>query len=681
MPESTKVKKRRVMGRDHTEIASYINDELKRRQDTDWRRKHEARWAEVDRQISMEPPMTIKEDQEDSGDWHNAIQLGDLTDASETITADIMRLIFPTERKWFQPNIEMPIEGFDEDGRPIPTAPEVQRQENGILRSLMVQQHKDFGVRSRVKLALKEALHHGSVVATVDDQKMLKYEGGTTPKHLKAPVPEIHSMWNCYPDSSPIVQGTENFYNGSMIIVKYIPLQVALDMPGWINKDQLQETHKKNGKKLHEHIEIITYYGDIFLKRHDGNVLFPNRKTVISGPVFLESTLYRTAYSPVIYTGYERDDVRDPYYTSPIVKQAPTGLFISHMANKTMDAVDLKVKPPLQYDSTDNSLKANPPQIFPGARFGSRGGQGVDTIDVGDPTVGLAALQWAKQEIQEGTKVDAARKGISPGTEQTATEVINNEQRAEVREVEFATSFESGFLLPYLIMQHDLNLQGMEAYRFRNDEPHTPDFMRATRKDLRERAKEVIFEVTGSRTLLGEQERTQRFGQTTALAGQTELLAAQTDWQEVARQLWEDSKQKDPERFLRSSDRNEEVQAVTEQLTAQFQEQMNAVQQQVAQLQEQTQKATDEARTAKARAEQAQLQQQQANLRVEQEQTKNVTLSEQLKLTRDFERAEDRLQKLQLDIERRENQLEMRGNEQTEAAPNITDLLREVLKE
>ena len=647
------------MTRDHDEIAKYIEEELERRKQTDWRRKHEARWKEVDRQISMDPPAAIKEDKDNPDAWHNAIQLGDLTDASETITADILRLVFPTERKWFQPNIELKSGEIDPDtGREIPIEPEIQRGENGILRSFMVQQHKDFGVRGRVKLALKEVLHHGSVVATVDDQRMLKYEGGTKPKHLKAPVPEVHSMWNCYPDSSPSIQGTELFYGGSMIIVKSMPLSSALEMPGWINKDQLQSSWRDKKKGLHDHIEIIIFYGDIFLKRHDGNVLFPNRKTTVSANVFLESVVNKTAYSPVIYTGYERDDVRDPYFTSPIVKRAPMGLFITHMANNTMDAVDIAVKPPGQYDSTDNSLKANPPQVYPGAMFPSRGGQGVNFFDVGDPATGLAAMQWGKQELQEGTTVNATRKGVSPGTEQTATEVIQTEQRAEVREVEFSSSFEAGFMLPYLTMQHDYNLLGLEPYRFRNDEPHTPDFLRATKSDL---PKNVIFEVTGSRTILGEQERSQRFLQTATLVAQSEQTARETDWQEVTRQAWEDSKQKDPERFLRSSDRNEEVQLITAELTQQFEAQMQQVQQQVAQLQEQTQKATDEARKQTARAEQESLKAQKAQLQVEQEQTKNVTLSEQLKLTRDYERAEDRLQKLQLDIERRENALEQAG--------------------
>jgi len=715
MIESTKVKKRRVMSRDHDDIANFITRELKARQDTEWRRKHEARWREVDRQIAIEPPATVKEDKNDSGDWHNAIQLGDLTDASETITADILRLVFPTERKWFVPHVRLPSVGTDDDGDEIPHPPEVQRQANGVVRSFMVQQHKDFGVRGRVKLGLKEVLHHGSVVATVDEQRLVKFEGGAKPDHLTAPVPEIHSMWNCYPDSSPMIQGTELFYSGSMIIRKYISLQAALEMPGWINKNRLREAHK--GKKdLTDHIEIVTYYGDIFLKRHDGNILFPNRKTTVSGHVFLDSKVNATAYSPVIYTGYERDDVRDPYFTSPIVKRAPMGAFATKMANNTMDAVDLAVKPPGQYDSTDNSLKGNPPKIYPGAMFGSRGGQGVDFMQVGDPAAGLAGVQFAKQSLQggttvdatrqgvapikvgdsaaglagmqfakqsmqEGTTVDATRKGVSPGTEQTATEVQVTEQRAEVREVEFSSSFEAGFLLPYLIMQNDINREKLQPYRFYNDEPHTPDFMVATRKDV---PKQIVFEVTGSRTLLGEQERTQRFGQTAALASQNEILARETDWQEVARQLWEDSKQKDPERFLRSGARNEEIEAALAEAQQQFEAQMQQVQEQAAQLQEQAQKAADEARKQTVRAEQAALKSAKADLEKEQLQVKNTTLGEQLKLTKEMERAEDQLQRLQRDIEKREAQLQCKegeGSASGERGGRMLELVETILKE
>lgn len=651
MPVLTDIKKRRVMARDQRDIAQYITAEKERRAKTEWRRKHEERCAEVDRQIAMEAPRTINRtgQPEPEGSWHNAIQLGDLTDASETLTADTMRLSFPTERKFFVPHVKLEPIIDDRTGNPLPVPPSQQRAINGVVRSFMVQQHKDFGVRGRFKLAIKEILHHGSVVITVDEERLTKFEKGSRPAHIKAPVPRVHSMWNCFPDSSPVIQGTEIFYKGSMIIMEWIPLQDALERKDWINKDRLQEQNSK--KELYEHIEILTYYGDIFLKRQDGNVLFPNRKTVVSGEVFLESTINKTPYSNVIYTGYERDDVRNPYYTSPIVKRAPMGKFATHMANRTMDSVDLKVNPPISYDSLDNSFRGAGPQIYPGASIGSRGGLSVTTLDVGDPAVGLAAMQFAKQAMQEGTTVDATRKGVSPGTEQTATEVLKTEQRAEVREVEFTANVENELILPYLIMQHDLNKRGLESYDFYNDEPHTPDFMTFRRKDL---PKEIIFEVTGSRTLLGEQERNNRFAGTVQLASSSQQLSEQTDWQEVSRQLWEDAKQKDPERFLKSSDANAEIRAAVAQAEERFKATVEQIQQQTQQLQQAAQKAEDDRRSEEIKAERTTLQLEQQKLRTRELELQKTTLEEQLKLTKLVERAEDDLNKQREEIRDRE---------------------------
>ena len=629
---STEIKKRKVLSRDHTHIANYITGEKKRREDSEWRQKHMLRWAEVDRQIAMEAPEVV---QQDEGDWHNAIQLGDLTDASETITADALRMSMGD--KYFIPHVLVG-EGHVQ-GEPID--PTQQRSINGVIRNFMVQQQKDFGLRSRIKLGIKEILHHGSVVAVMGTQRMFKFEGGSSPRHLVAPAPTIYSMWNCYPDSSPYVMGTELFYKGSMIIEEWMPLQEALQVQGWINKDKLQEAHGK--RDLTDHISVLHYYGDIFLKRHDGNVLFPNRHTVVSGGVFLESTVNPTPYSPVIYMGYERDDIRDPYFTSPIVKRAPMGKFATHMANRTMDAVDIQVEPPVQYDSQDNTLRGKGPQLHPGAKIGTRGGTGIEVLDIGDPGIGLAALQWAKQQMQEGTTVDAIRKGVSPGTEQTATEIVRTEQRAEVREVEFASVLEEHLLLPILVMQHDINKRSLTTYEFYNDEPHTPDYMTMRKGDLPD---SIIFEVVGSRAILGEQERNNRFAQVVALASQNEFLAQTTDWLEVSRQMWNDSKQKDPERFVREEEEAEDPRLAA--LQQQAQEQMQQLQQQLQQAQQEGQKLNQQVQKLTTDNQKLQIDNRQGDLEKEQLQLEKATLREQLKLSREMESAEQKVRQ-QLD--------------------------------
>jgi hypothetical protein len=63
----------------------------------------------------------------------------------------------------------------------------------------------DFGLKARVKLSVKEALHHGGFVVTVEWEHQNKVYDGQGLQSLEAPVWVPHSMWNAYPDMSPSV--------------------------------------------------------------------------------------------------------------------------------------------------------------------------------------------------------------------------------------------------------------------------------------------------------------------------------------------------------------------------------------------------------------------------------------------------------------------------------------------
>jgi hypothetical protein len=87
----------------------------------------------------------------------------------------------------------------------------------------MSQQHADFGLKDRVELSIKEALHHGGFVAEIDWDTQEFVHEAVKVKSKSAPVWKPHSMWNCYPDPSPSVIGTNLFYDGSMFIESYVP--------------------------------------------------------------------------------------------------------------------------------------------------------------------------------------------------------------------------------------------------------------------------------------------------------------------------------------------------------------------------------------------------------------------------------------------------------------------------
>jgi hypothetical protein len=139
-------------------------------------------------------------------------------------------------------------------------------------------------------LSVKETLHHGGFVAEVEWQTMAKFHDGSKVETLGAPVWIPNSMWNCYPDSSPQVVGTDLFYRGSMIIKRNIS-QEAFKKGDFLNKEKVLKELSEG-----DDVELTVYYGNLFLPRKKKNGLFlPNRKTMISNDVVVFSSVNEMA--------------------------------------------------------------------------------------------------------------------------------------------------------------------------------------------------------------------------------------------------------------------------------------------------------------------------------------------------------------------------------------------------
>ena len=94
--------------RDYKKIEQYLKNELHDRKKSEFRTRAEARWKEVDRQVSMEEMQRVSRDGQDvEPGWHNVFELGELARASETITEDVIRIIFPEARGWFEAHSEL----------------------------------------------------------------------------------------------------------------------------------------------------------------------------------------------------------------------------------------------------------------------------------------------------------------------------------------------------------------------------------------------------------------------------------------------------------------------------------------------------------------------------------------------------------------------------------------------
>lgn len=569
------VKTRRVNKKDWEFVQTWVSQELDKRKKSQYRKRAEEIWREVDRQVSMEPMKATFLSGKQENTWHSAVELGELAKTSEIYSADFKRITFP--RKWFEAHSEIEEEGQD-----------AQDFTDGSLRALMAQQHKDFGFKKRVGLTGKEAFHHGCYGVEVLWSNALRFPKGTGVASASAPIWVPHSMWNTFPDPSPSVSHGGLFYDGSMIFRSYMPRQNVKAMAkggtkdGWMNIGKIPKRTNKNKDENTEDVELLTYYGDIDIPRKDGNIFLPNSKVITANGVIIYWKETDTEFPPVIYGSYEKLDVRDPYGTSPIMKFSPMQKLASIMANKSVDTIATNAEPPIVYDSGDIQLIENGgPDRYPGASNPARSLNNVKELPVGDPQAPLAGLQMTLQQLQAGTGIDSPRVGGGSDVEKTAFEVRKTKQGGEIRIVEFIEKFESEALTPFLYMQHELNKQNLKSYPFYNSEMDAPDFMRADKSDL---PKNVHFEIVGSKGILGEEERQENTNNVLAYLYSNERLSPLLDDVFIVKNSIESAGNKNPERFLKAKSKEDETQARIQQIQDEFQAQAEEMQEQLNEL-------------------------------------------------------------------------------------------------
>ena len=574
-----KVKSRRFLSKDYDFIAEYVSKELVKRKTSEDRKNHETLWKEVDRQVRMKPPEVVAPHPDDN--WRSAFELGDLSIASEVLTADTLRLIFPQERAWLQTHVDIELNRLNarqvSEGKPpidAKTKSKIQKNADGELRALMTQQHKDFGLKARVKLSLKEALHHGSYVAEVKMEQVDQYATGGIFKSAASPVWIPHSMWNCYPEEGEL--GTNILYTGSMIIESERTFEWVTRQTNFINLKKF----KDNTSDKKDKVKLESYYGDITVKRDSDDIFLPNMKVIVAN----KTVIYAQPMDniSIIFGGYDKVDVTDPYYMSPIVKQSPNQKIASIITNKFIDNVELKLDPPIVYDGNDPTLIAQGGvKVIPGSQYPSKGGaQNFKQIDVGDPSWAAEAITFFKSEVQEGTSVSSHRAGAQGQADRvTATQIENESAGAEIRTIDFVGEVEKG-LNSFLYLQHEINLRELKKYSFFNPEMGMDDFNELSKEDL---PKRVHFEVVGSKGVLNERRRAQGMSLVTSFLMSNERSAGLVNVEEVAKQMYADSGVKNPERLLTVQNDNDKLQRA-------IQEVQQKAQEAIAQMQEEAKK-------------------------------------------------------------------------------------------
>src|SRR5258708_17158796 len=173
---------------------------------------------------------------------------------------------------------------------------------------------------------------------------------------------------------------------------------------GWMPsqwKKVSKDEHAIKNQRVKD-VKITTYWGDINIERSDGDLYLPNHKVVLMNGTIVFMATNQTPYPPIIYRGYERNDVRDPYYMSPIIKMSPTQKMSTMLANKVMDGVELHIEPPIVYDGNDPDFVLNGgPSIFPGSKTSTKGQNSFSQVQIGDLKDAVSMLQFCLNEMKE----------------------------------------------------------------------------------------------------------------------------------------------------------------------------------------------------------------------------------------------------------------------------------------
>lgn len=593
--EPPKAKAKRIQEKDIDSIEQFVRKELARRKNSNFRKRAETRWKEVDRQVRMEKMEKFSRDgRQAPPDWHATIEIGEMSKALEIVSSDVRRLIFPNDRTWFEPHVKID-GGKNEDGTIKPPDDKKQDAVDNALRSMMVQQQRDIGLKDRHELSVKEALLHGSYVAEAACEQRMLVDDGYKLKASKVPVWRPHSMWNCYPDPSPSVTVGDLFYQGSMIIVQYMPRYKLEQMigEGWMPKrfKKIPDSHGSNDysgierSDTDDEVELTTFYGDINVERSEDDLFFPNSKAVFANDVLVYFNPSELSYLPIIYRGYEKQDVRDPYFVSPLMKLSPMQKTATVSLNMYLDALALKVQPPLIYDGNDAAfVRDGGPRIEPGASIATKASGKVTTMETGDPQAALAGFQETMRIIQQGLGVDAVRSGVTAPSGRTAYEINKVSQSAEIRTLDFIDKLEPG-LESWLYMQHDLNKKYLKSFSYYNDDLNAPDYLIVTKAELPEFVK---FNVTGSRSTLGEEQRISRTSEVTAFLMSNPLTAEKVNIDEVAKQMYQDAGVQNPARLLNIvGDEDPRVKKLMEMAKQKMQESQQQAQEMMQQAEEQ----------------------------------------------------------------------------------------------
>lgn len=511
----------KINKRDFAQIAEYIINEWSERKRA--RRGLEKQWAEIDRQLRMEPDRTHKLDANGKEDklraWMPEIELPLQSQTLEVLTADAQRMRFPSVGTWFTAHSALTDKYLDRvdfqsliagDENEVPSIINQDNADNLVIGTLN-HFHRQYDFEGNIDLIDAEAFKYGVGVGKLRTAKKTVFMDtakGMIKKDQRIPVLFPRSIKNTYLDQSEHNLMNEGYVIGPLTIEdKVVKVEDLMQSSkgssdpyredgGWMPSMVKNLDGDKNGN-----ITLVEAEGDIVCPRKSsGNLFFPNVIiTVAQGKIGekTENRLVRIRFQNYdmdshIEFHYHREHVDTSYGTSPLMKGWPIQKAASESLMRSIMSGQLSTQPPLGYDGEDaNFIAQGGPRIFPGAQWPTIGD--IKAHMIGDPTALFAMYQGLLQQYYDVTGVNTPRLGAQTVSHTTAFAKDAELTRGTIRTVDYIQSTNRSALTKFLNMEYKIIKDILREQTIYIDA--YKGFAKVNKESLPD---DVVFEVFGS---------------------------------------------------------------------------------------------------------------------------------------------------------------------------------------
>jgi hypothetical protein len=541
---------RKVTKKDWKLLADTIIEEYKGRKQR--RRDKEELWDEVDRQVAQKPSHKFRAFLKDQkATWIPELELPWQSYTLEVLTADINRLIFPAEGKWFDAASNVPEELFRQlesknliagTDKKVPSTI-TQDNVDKIVEGVLDNNHKQYRLQSMVGRIAAESLKYSMGVGRVRNVSrsiFMNSRRQVSRKDVKIPVLLPRSIRNTYLDDSK-----HHMMNEGMVIdrgVIFCSFHKLVDLFLAASKGSTDPNSEDGGwmpaqlKNLEAdntgHVELLEYEGDIILPRSStGSIYIPNVIVTVvkDGKTKDEHRVIRFRFRELPFNTYlefpyHMEGAEDLYGSSPLVKGMPVQSAAS-IAFAFMSATGaLKALPPTSYDRDDRYLASKGgPAMIPGAQWPSTGRVEVYN-NIGNLSEMAAVYSALYQQYQDITGVNAPRLGQQTVSHTTAFAKQAELNRGTVRTVDFVQDVLSGPLTTFLHYEYEILRRNMKPDTLIYQRDYK-GYLEISKEDL---PVEVTFTAHGANGPLEQQQKVQQRMQGIQLALALEPMKVQT---------------------------------------------------------------------------------------------------------------------------------------------------------